>query len=136
MAKSKNKRKNGTIKKYVQKDRAGHVISLSKDNSKLVNNIKFKKMMRTQMLSQACESLTADEVQAQIDKGKGNELSYISTKLDENGVPVSGETKSVVISNSDIERLKSIYRYKVRSEKLSQQNLSEVKSDTVGKIVE
>lgn len=133
MAKSNNKRKNGKIKKSVQKDRAGHVISLSKNNSKLVNNIKFKKMMRTQMLNQACESLTADEVQAQIDKGKGNELSYISTKLDENGVPVSGETKRILISNSDIERLESIYRYKVRSEKLSQQNLSEVKSDTVEK---
>jgi len=133
MAKSKNKRKNGTVKKYVQKDRAGHPISLS-NSSKLVKNIKFKKMMRTQMLNQACESLTADEVQTQIDKGKGCELSYIATKLDENEVPVSGETKTISISNSDIERLKSIYRYKIRIEaQLSQQNLSEIQSDTVEK---
>lgn len=74
----------------------------------------YKQYMRTQLIHNACESLTAEEVKDAM--VKGYELNYISTTLDDNGVPVDGETKTIKISNIDILRLQPIYEAKIRQE--------------------
>jgi len=71
---------------------------------------RYKQMMRTQLFHQACESLTTEEVKSAMVNGAT--LKYIHTILDENGVPVDGETKELKVSNLDIKRLESILRYK------------------------
>jgi hypothetical protein len=66
----------------------------------------YKSMMRAQMLTGAAESLSAKELEEVMVKDAM--MSYVTTTLDENGVPVSGETKQLKISNIDIERLRGI----------------------------
>ena len=106
MPKSSTKRKNGRNKKSVQRDSAGNAINSK--NTKQVQRIRMKQMFRMQLLHNACQSLTACEVKTAIDKGRGYKMSYVSTKLDDNGVPVDGITKEIVLSNIDIKRLESI----------------------------
>jgi hypothetical protein len=118
MPKSRNKRANGKVKSYVQKDPSGNPIR--KRDKKPLKDIRIKQMMRTQMLNQACESLTSAEVKLAIEKGKGHTLSYITTVLDGAGVPVDGETKTLTLASLDIARLDSILKYKERSEKAMQ----------------
>ena len=117
MPTSKKKRKNGKAYNYVQKDFAGNPVKAR--DLKHTRNTRVKQMIRIQMLGSACESLTSVEIQAAIDSGKGTELSYISTKLDESGVPVEGETKTIKLANIDIQRLESIHKTKLQSEELA-----------------
>jgi hypothetical protein len=79
----------------------------------------YKQFMRTQLIHNACESLTAEEVKEAM--VKGYELKYISTQLDENGVPIEGETKSIKISNIDILRLRPIYDSKLKQESINKE---------------
>lgn len=120
MTKSKNRRKNGRVKKYVQKDAAGFPVKAR--NKRHIREARFKQMMRVQLLHTACQSLTSSEVKMAMDKGKGHEMSYVSTKLDENGVPTSGETKTIKLSKIDIDRLESIYQSKLASEEQMKHN--------------
>ena len=114
MPKSKSRRKGGVSKKYVQRDSAGNPVR-AKDN-KHIRNISVKQIMRMQTLNSACESLTSAEVQTAIDAGKGYELSYVSTVLDDGGVPISGDTLTIRLANIDIDRLKSILKHKGAAE--------------------
>lgn len=120
MPKSSTKRKNGRTKKYVQRSANGDPIN--KRSTTMINTIRRKQMVRTQLLHQACLSLTSAEVQMAIDSGAGHEMSYVTTKLDDNGVPVDGETKTITLSKVDLTRLESIHRYKVKSEELMKKN--------------
>jgi predicted PilT family ATPase len=120
MPTSKKKRKNGKIKKSVQKDFAGNPVRAR--DLKHTRSTRISQMLRIQTLGSACESLTSVEIQSAIDSGKGHELSYISTKLDENGVPVEGDTKTIKISNVDLVRLEAIHRTKVQSEEMMKEN--------------
>jgi hypothetical protein len=83
---------------------------------------RYRQMMRTQLLNVACQSLTAAEVQSAIEKGVNHSLSYVSTKLDENGVPVDGETKQIKLSNIDLRRLEMIKRNKESNESFMKEN--------------
>tara|TARA_R100000541_G_C1867722_1_gene80300 strand:+ start:309 stop:692 length:384 start_codon:yes stop_codon:yes gene_type:complete len=120
MPKSNNKRKNGKVKKYSQKDSSGKHIKARDLNHQ--NSIRAKQMMRMQLLTSACESLTSAEVQMAIDAGKGHEMSYVSTKLDEKGVPTEGDTLLIKLSNLDTVRLNSIFNHKKAGEKKMQEN--------------
>ena len=115
MPKSSTKRKNGRNKKCVKKDSAGNIVNSK--NTKQIRNIRIKQMLRMQLLNSACQSLTACEVKIAIDKGSGHKMSYISTELDKNGVPVDGVTKQITLSNIDVARLESIWTNKLASEK-------------------
>ena len=120
MSKSNNKRKNGKVKKSSQKDFSGNHIRARDLNHQ--KSIKIKQMMRMQTLTSACESLTSAEVQLAIDAGKGHEMSYISTKLDDNGVPVEGDTVLIKLANVDIRRLVAIFNHKEAGEQQLQEN--------------
>ncbi len=117
MPTSKKKRKNGKVYNYVQKDFSGDPVKAR--DKKHTRNTRISQMLRMQTLSSACESLTSAEIQSAIDSGKGHEMSYISTKLDENGVPVEGSTKTIKLANIDIQRLESIHKTKLQSEELA-----------------
>ena len=121
MPKSSNKRKNVKVKKSVQRDGAGNPIR-ARDNVP-IREIRIKQMMRMQLLNSACESLTSTEVQMAIDAGKGHAMTYVSTELDKNGVPTSGETKSISLANVDVTRLKSIFTQKEASEQELKNNV-------------
>lgn len=120
MPKSNNKRKNGKVKKSSQKDFSGNNIKARDLNHQ--NSIRAKQMMRMQLLTSACESLTSAEVQMAIDAGKGHEMSYVSTKLDEKGVPTEGDTLSIKLSNVDTRRLTAIFNHKKDGEQQMQEN--------------
>lgn len=120
---SKNRvRKNRKIVK--PKDSSGRIITKNSPG-KAYNSI----IMRTYMLQDACNSLTSKEVRdiynqavlrrdsTETVKGPKPVLKHVTTVLDENDVPVSGETKEIQISNSDIARLESIFQAKEREEK-------------------
>lgn len=112
MAKSSKKRKNGKVKPSIQRDFSGAISnSRTKSHNRKVN---YKRMMRSQLLYQACESLTAEEVLKSM--VSGSKMSYISTKLDENGVPVEGDTKDILITSADLPRLEAIYKNKLITE--------------------
>ena len=51
-----------------------------------------------------------------VEEGVGYVLSYFSTKLDDNGVPVNGDSKDIVLSKIDIVRLESILDRKLAME--------------------
>tara|TARA_R110000765_G_scaffold26628_3_gene64899 strand:- start:3044 stop:3421 length:378 start_codon:yes stop_codon:yes gene_type:complete len=110
MPKSKSKRKNGKLNKYVQRDYAGNPVR-ARDESHH-KDVRIRQMMRMQTLTNACESLTSAEVQLAIEAGKGHEMSYISTTLDDNGVPIDGDTKLITLANLDVNRLQSILAHK------------------------
>ena len=123
MPKSSSKRKNGTTKKYVQRDYAGNPVRAR--DKKHHRTVQIRQMMRMQLLNTACESLTSTEVQMAIDAGKGHAMSYVSTELDENGVPTSGVTKTISLASVDIQRLQSIHTRKVSSEEEMKKNVAE-----------
>jgi hypothetical protein len=75
------------------------------------SKVRYKQMMRTQMIHNACESLSAVEVQAameEFEKNKTATLSYVTTELDENGVPISGDVKELKISAIDVRRMQGV----------------------------
>lgn len=98
----------------------------TKENRKKASNAI---MMRFFKLQDACRSLTAKEVETLLKdlkdrrdskekiKPKKPVLKFIETKLDENQVPVKGETKEIILSYADIDRLNSILEGKISDEK-------------------
>lgn len=75
----------------------------------------YKQMMRTQMLHNAAESLSAKELEMAM---LGSRVMYfVETKLDDNGVPVDGETKQVKLSKLDVRRLEGVLETKKANEK-------------------
>jgi hypothetical protein len=107
MPKSKH-RKNR--KKYVERDASGK----PKGTYKQQMGVKNLQMIRSLLFNNACESLTATEVKEAMSVGK--DLTYISTTLDENGVPVEGGTETIKVTSADIKRLERIHTYKVDAE--------------------
>ena len=120
MPKSRSRKKKGGPRK----DLSGKVYS-----KKRAQEIQRKRTMRHMTLSQACESLKSSELEEIINNEPfGGELSYIETKLDDNGVPVAGETKSIKIGGeSDKSRLETILRHKQVQEQAA--NKEEKKED-------
>lgn len=118
MPKSKGRKK----KSNVRKDMSGKVFKKSN-----VNEIRRKMTMRHMFISQACESLTSSEIKEILDRVPfTGSLSYIETKLDENGVPVEGETKEMKIGgSSDYERLSAVHRSKVAQEKAAEEKVED-----------
>ena len=106
--------KSSKRKPSIQRDSAGN--PFKKKNIEHIKRARYKQMMRVERIYAACDSLTAAEVDVAIKAGKGYMLEYISTILDENGVPVSGDSESIRICNGDIDLLKSVYVEKRRSE--------------------
>lgn len=78
------------------------------------NQANYKRMMRTQMLNNAAESLSAKELEDVMENTKI--LRFVQTELDENGVPVDGETKEIKLSNIDIKRLEGVLANKRANE--------------------
>ena len=78
------------------------------------NQANYKRMMRAQMLSNAAESLSAKELEQAMLGSKV--MHFVETKLDENGVPIDGETKEVKLSNIDIQRLEGVLAEKKANE--------------------
>jgi hypothetical protein len=74
----------------------------------------YKSMMRAQTLANAADSLSAKELEEVMVKGAM--MSYVTTVLDDNGVPISGETKQLKISNIDIQRLQNVLATKQSNE--------------------
>tara|TARA_R110000744_G_scaffold121225_2_gene225738 strand:- start:174 stop:578 length:405 start_codon:yes stop_codon:yes gene_type:complete len=124
MAKSKKPRK-----KYVQKDGAGN--PTNSRTKKHVTSAKRGMMFRALTIQNASNSLSAKELEALLTqaierrdsteavKGPWPVLTYIETKLDENNVPVGGETKELPISSSDIPRISSILGMKKQDEEVA-----------------
>ena len=132
MARSKKPRN-----KYLQKDSAGNVTNSRTKNH--IKDAKRKMMFRTLTIQNASNSITAKELEEiltkakerrdseEIVKGPWPVLSYIDTKLDENNVPIDGETKNLSISASDIPRLSSILDMKKQSELEVKEQSSSIK---------
>jgi len=78
------------------------------------NQVNYKRMMRSQMLSNAAESLSAKELEMAMLGSRV--MHFVETKLDENGVPVDGETKQVKLSNIDVQRLEGVLAEKKNNE--------------------
>jgi hypothetical protein len=83
--------------------------------AKKESEINYKRMMRAVKLSTAADSLTASELETAMTQTKV--LQYVETKLDENGVPVDGDTKELKLSNIDIRRLERVLISKQENEK-------------------
>ena len=77
-------------------------------------DVNYKRMMRTQTIHNACASLTVEEVKEAMVVGYN--LKYVTTTLDENGVPIDAGIEELKISNIDIRRLESILRHKEAEE--------------------
>ena len=113
-------------KKYVQKDASGKPIN--RRSSKVVQDAKRAMMYRVFKLQNASNSLTAKEINILLDslierknstekvKGPKPVMKYVETKLDENNVPMDGDTKEIPLSNSDITRLEQILKMKQEQE--------------------
>lgn len=99
--------------KQIMKDASGKPFS-----KKGMREAQRKITMRHMALSQACESLKASEIEELINSEPfGGTLDYIQTKLDENGVPVDGETKQLTVGGSaDKARLERILENKIVQE--------------------
>ena len=120
MAKSRKK------KKYVQKDSAGN--PANSRTKKHVESAKRAMLMRTFVLKQASDSLTSIELnellRLSIERKKSKEkvkpskviMTYIQTALDENHVPMDGETKQLELSANDIPKLRQIAQMKEQAE--------------------
>jgi len=121
MSRSKKPRK-----KYVQKDGAGNTTNAR--TKKHITNAKRAMMFRTLKLQNASNSISSKELEELLEKaiarrdseekvkGPWPTLTYIETKLDENNIPIDGETKTLPISSVDIPRLSSILSMKKQSE--------------------
>jgi len=111
MAKSKPR------KKYIQRDAAGH--PLNSNTKRHARSIGTKQMMRKMQIQQACAGHSSEEIEIYIDHlketSKGT-LKYVTTTLDDNGVPVSGETKQIKLCRGDINTLETTLRLKKEEE--------------------
>jgi len=119
-------------KKKSQVDAAGNLTT--SHTKKHVQSAKRAMMMRALTLQNASNSLSAAELNILLDsaikrkdfyqdKKEGIEvrpakpvMKYTETKLDENGVPMGGNTKEIELSNADIPRLTQIAKMKEQAE--------------------
>ena len=121
MAKSKLRKGRKIVK---PRDASGKIIT--KNSRQKAPNAA---MNRTFIIQDACKSLTLEEVKdifkaikdrsqsTETIKGPKPTLSYISTVLNEKGVPISGETKEISVGNADIRRLKAVIQFKEQAMK-------------------
>jgi len=122
MAKSKV-RKN---KKYVQKDSSGKHVSARTKNH--IQEAKRAMMYRTFTLQNASSSLSAKELNILLDSAIERRdsslevkkpkpiMTYIETIMDENQVPMDGESKEIELSAGDIPKLRQIMEMKEQAE--------------------
>ncbi len=133
MPKSKVRKKK---KKFNQTDRAGNLITSR--TKKHVAAATRAVMMRSMRLQTASESLSEVELRELLDavilrrdfwKNEASPLErdfrecppkvimkYIETTLDENGIPIDGETKEMKLCNGDINTLTRIVQTKQQEE--------------------
>lgn len=125
-------------KKVHQRDGSGKITNSR--TKKHINEAKRAMMMRTLTIQNASNSLTAEELNIILesaiarrdstDKIKGHKLvlQYIETKLDENNIPIDGETKELVLSNADIPRLNQIVQMKKQSEEQMKEQVNKTET--------